>query len=410
MSETAAQKTELVNLDHRLPIRFEGGRLWRSWFLIWALPHTLNTVWCGLTGSIYCGIATHEIFCVVKLEIKRHSMASTTAYIDLLEKHLMEDVSGIKGAPTLRKRSGRQYWYDRYRVGDSVHESYLGEDSAQLRSFIEDHKANQEDAAARKERMAYLIRLMNADRFLRLDRTTGSLFSALSKAGFFRLGGVVVGTHAFRAYEGELGVRLDVELGAFTDDIDIAGFEHLSVAIAETDLANPSADEIFRGLEFKPVPSLASEHVWKWAQTKGDAVVEFLTPSFGSEEPTKRLPALGVSAKCLNHLNYLIRQPIDAVLNYRSGVLVKIPRPERYAIHKLIVSERRGQGPNPQKARKDRMQAEFLIHVLADDRPDELRWAYSEALNEGRGWRDRIDRALSKMPGARKVLLNLNQP
>jgi len=334
-------------------------------------------------------------------------MASTTAYIDLLEKHLMEDVSGIVGAPTLRKRNDRQYWYDRYRIGDSVHERYLGEDTEQLRSVIEAHKSSREDAAARKERMAYLIRMMNADRFLRLDRTTGSLFSAMSKAGFFRLGGVVVGTHAFRAYEGELGVRLDVEIGAFTDDIDIAGFEHLSLAIAETDMADPGADEIFRGLEFRAIPSLGNKHVWKWAQTKGEAVVEFLTPAFGSEEPTKPLPALGVSAKCLNHLNYLIRQPINAVLNYRSGILVKIPRPERYAIHKLIVSERRNQGPNPQKARKDRMQAEYLIHVLAEDRPDELREAYCEALGTGKGWSDRIDRALSKMPEAKNILMGL---
>lgn len=334
-------------------------------------------------------------------------MASTSAYIDLLEKHLMEDVSGIVGTPTLRKRNSRQYWYDRFRIGDSIHERYLGEDTGQLRSVIEARKADQEDAAARKERMAYLVRMMNADRFLRLDRTTGSLFSALSRAGFFRLGGVVVGTHAFRAYEGELGVRLDVELGAFTEDIDIAGFEHLSLAIAETDVAHPPADEIFRGLEFRPVPSLGSQHVWKWAQTRGDAVVEFLTPSFGSEESTKPLPALGVSAKCLNHLNYLIRQPIHAVLNYRSGILVKIPRPERYAIHKLVVSERRSKGPNPQKAIKDRMQSEFLIHVLAEDRPDELREAYREALEEGAGWRDRIDRALSRMPEARRILEDL---
>ena len=42
--------------------------------------------------------------------------------------------------------------------------------------------------------------------------------------------------------------------------------------------------------------------------------------------------ALGVSAQALHHLNYLIAEPIQAAVLYRSGVLVQIPRPERYAI------------------------------------------------------------------------------
>jgi len=42
------------------------------------------------------------------------------------------------------------------------------------------------------------------------------------------------------------------------------------------------------------------------------------------------LIALGVSAQALHHLNYLIAEPIHAAVLYRSGVLVQIPRPERY--------------------------------------------------------------------------------
>lgn len=61
-----------------------------------------------------------------------------------------------------------------------------------------------------------------------MDGATGSLVAAMAKAGVFRLGGVVVGTTAFRLYEGELGVRLSFDQMAQTNDIDIASFEKLS--------------------------------------------------------------------------------------------------------------------------------------------------------------------------------------
>ncbi len=343
----------------------------------------------------------------MEMDIKEHTMTANSAYLDLLDLHLSESLSDIRGMPTQRTRNGRIYWYDRYRVGSDTKERFLGEDSPELNAKLKSHKAHKDDAKARKERMSSLARIMTADRFMRLDKTSGSLLSAMAKAGFFRLGGVIIGTYAFRAYEGELGIRLSVEQGAYTQDIDIAGFEHLSVAISETDQASPRADDIFKDLKFEAIPAMPNEHIWKWTQTKGEAVVEFLAPSFGSEESTKYLPALGVSAKCLNHLNYLLRDPIDAVLNYGSGVLVKVPSPQRYAIHKLIVSERRAEGPSPIKARKDRMQAELLISVLAQERPDALWDAYQEALSEGPKWVARLESALQKMPKVSGVLNGL---
>lgn len=338
------------------------------------------------------------------MDIKEHAMTANSAYLDLLDLHLSESLSDMRGMPTQRRRNGRVYWYDRYRVGTATKERFLGEDTPELNAKLTAYKARKDDAKARKERMSSLARIMTADRFLRLDKTSGSLLSAMAKAGFFRLGGVMIGTYAFRAYEGELGIRLSVEQGAYTQDIDIAGFEHLSVAISETDQASPKADDIFRDLKFEAVPALPKEHIWKWTQTKGEAVVEFLSPSFGSEEATKFLPSLGVSAKCLNHLNYLLREPIDAVLNYGPGILVKVPSPQRYAIHKLIVSERRAKGPSPIKARKDRMQAALLITVLAQERPEALWDAYQEALVEGPKWSARLESALQKMPDVTDVL------
>ena len=122
-----------------------------------------------------------------------------------------------------------------------------------------------------------------------------------------------------------------------------------------------------------------------------------------------KLPALGVSALALRHLDYLLENPIKVAALYRSGVLVQIPRPEAYAIHKLIVAERRRGGPDALKSRKDRMQAEFLIEVLAELRPDELYFAYNDALKRGERWQEQILKSLERLPATAKILSDLSK-
>ena len=138
-----------------------------------------------------------------------------------------------------------------------------------------------------------------------------------------------------------------------------------------------------------------------------DFVVDFLAPSFGEREGPQKLEALGVWAQGLHFLNFLIRDPISAVALYREGVLVQVPRPERFAIHKLIVASRRHGGPDEAKARKDRAQADFLIRVLAEDRPDDLAEAYDHAMSQGPRWRERIASSLERMSGTKDVLHGL---
>lgn len=336
------------------------------------------------------------------MDIRRHTATAHAAYHDLVSLLLDEAVSEFKGAPTLREREGRRYWYDRYRIGERIAERYLGEDVEALRGRIEAHERLRENREANRKERARLIRLLRGEGFLGMDNATGSLIHALSRAGLFRLGGTLVGTNAFRAYEGELGIRLKLDQMAMTNDINIASFEKLSLAIGDTAL--PSVDETLKGFEFEPVPSTEAGQVWRWQQSRSRTLVEFLTPSFDDEEGLKPLTALGVSAQSLHYLNYLIASPIAAASIYRDGALIQLPRPERFAIHKLIVSDRRRDGAESLKSRKDLQQAHLLIEVLAEDRPSDLREAYEQARAVGPRWRERIDRALSRAPRAADLL------
>ena len=205
---------------------------------------------------------------------------------------------------------------------------------------------------------------------------------------------VVTGRPAGRPLSGALSFA--------TDDIDIASFERLSLSLG--DRVAPGVDATLAELKFDPMPGLdPARPAWRWRQTRGTAVVEFLTPSFEENEGLRALPALGVSAQAFHFLNYLIAGPVAAVGLYRNGVLVQVPRPERYAIHKMIVAARRPERLQL-KARKDLLQAEALVDVMAEDRPVEIEAAFRDAWARGKSWREYLEVSLAKSAVLRKHL------
>lgn len=337
--------------------------------------------------------------------MRPHSPTAIAAHTDLLRLLREDDAAQITGAPFLERRGNRAYWYETLRIGTTVRKRYIGEDTAETAALV---ARARELAATRAERAAHrsrLIRILRAEGFLSPDRTTGALLNAMARTGVFRLGGTLVGTHAFRHYEGELGIAIPFDQAAQTDDLDIAQFERLSLAL--DDHVDEPLSDTFRDLSFAPVPTLDGTAVWRWKQSGTDSLVEFLTPSFRPEEDIRDLPALGVSAQSLHYLNYLIAEPIKAAALYRSGVLIQIPRPERFAIHKLIVADRRRGGPDQIKSRKDRAQAAFLIRILSEDRPEDLRDAWEDARSRGTRWQARIDASLARMPDTAALLAAL---
>ena len=122
---------------------------------------------------------------------------------------------------------------------------------------------------------------------------------------------------------------------------------------------------------------------WKWRQASREIEIEFLTPSFGAHEGLCRLEVRGVSAQGLQYLASLIAEPIHVPVLDRSGILIQVRRPERFAIHKPIVADRR-QGSEQIQASQDRMQAAFLIDVRDSDRLMDLEDAFETALGKGR--------------------------
>lgn len=339
------------------------------------------------------------------MDIQDHSLAGHTAYADLKRLHLDEQTSHLIGTIRRKKIGGKAYLYDTFRIGTKMYDRYIGESTPDVEARLSAAQELKRSKEGRARRMTNLARTLRAEGYIGLDAKTGSLLLAMSRIGIFRLGGTLIGTMAFRLYEGELGVRIGADRLAQTGDVDIASFERLALAIGDT-VIEPIGD-VFGALSFEPLPSLEQKHVWRWADGASETTVEFLTTAMKGDEELKYLPTLGVSAQALHYMNFLLSKPIAAVALYRSGVLVQIPRPEAFAIHKLIVATRRAGGEAALKSGKDRAQAAFLIDVLARDRPDELAEAYADAMARGPKWRRRIEASLARMPETRERLATL---
>lgn len=334
---------------------------------------------------------------------KNLSPIAHAAYQDLLRSLKDDAVSDLRGTPTRVTRGGKVYWYDSYRIGNDVRKSYIGEDTPELRLRLEGAAGLAATKEESQRHRARIIRILRAEGFNGVDVGTGSLLNAMYKAGVFRLGGTLVGTQAFRLYEGELGVRYAFDQAAQTNDIDIASFERLSLVLEDA-VSEPLA-KVLADFQFDAVPSLERDKVWRWRQSQSELLLEFLTPSFEASEELKPLAALGVHAQSLHFLNFLIAEPIQVAVTYRSGVLVQVPRPERFAVHKLIIADRRQEGPDSLKSPKDRAQAAYLIDILAEDRPDDLVEAFEDACSRGQRWRERLMATLRQMPDTRQRLL-----
>lgn len=327
-------------------------------------------------------------------------LALQTAYQDLLDRHRRRPAVSIEGSLILKEKSGRKYWIARRRLGGGTVDTQLGPDNSEMLARVEAAKAEQETLAAWNNETSALVAQLRAARANTLDMQTGKIISALARIGYFAGGGVLAGTHAYALYEMELGVRFGGPAPR-TEDIDVMADRTVRLAAENETKASTSFD----GIGLKPVASLNDPHPYRWQSDDGTPI-DILTPMRRGRKPVVELEGLGLHAQALPFLEFALEDPIDAVALYREGVLVRIPAPERYAVHKLIVAAERA-GSFRAKSAKDLEQAETLINALAEQRPFELKTAYEDASGRGRKWQSAIKRSLKTRPAIAETLANL---
>jgi hypothetical protein len=325
-------------------------------------------------------------------------LAAQTTYAELIDLCAVADFDAAfppNGSFVATTVKGRRYWYYQSGAKDaSGHQfkKYVGPDNEHNAELVARHGATKSSYRQRRSVVAALKRFglpAPADE-------TGKILRGLADQGIFRLRTCVIGTVAYQTYSGLLGVKLP-RAALQTGDLDLAQSRAISVAIAK-DEKTPAILDILQNIDptFRAVPHLSAPNVAANYINGADYRVEILTDNRGPESDRPALlPALRTHAQPLRFLDYLLLDAIPAAVLWDGGVLVNVPKPERYAVHKLIVAERRT--ATAAKRPKDLLQASALFDALAERRPTDLAAAWTEAYDRGPKWRKPLQDALSQL-------------
>lgn len=219
------------------------------------------------------------------------------------------------------------------------------------------------------------LRLLAREGFHVVDGRTYATLASLAKHGVFSAGGTLIGSHAFGIILNRLGAK---SASYATEDIDIAGNEAL--AFGGQPLEGFLAMLKGSGIDFVEVPCLHPKTPATSFKQKGKGRfhVDLLVPSKSEDFPVVAVPELQSHATGLPYLDYLLEESQVAMLAGREGCCpVRVPLPERFAVHKLLVSRLRV--GRDAKAQKDVFQASVLAAVLGDQQPGALESARKAA-------------------------------
>ena len=320
------------------------------------------------------------------------STAAQTAYAALASASRLEDVRTVAELPGSfsRKRvKGKEYWY--YQTPDLTGKQiqiFLGSASEGLTRLIEQHRAGD----SRTLHLRQLTRQAIAAGCPSIVPTHAKIIERLGDAGFFRAGGILVGTHVFMAYQNYLGVRW--QSAAQTVDLDFAhAGRNVSVAIP-SDVTMDVGNEIEAlQMGFVPVKSLTT-YV---KSDEPDLQIDFVTCMHRGGDTPVLIQALNATLQPLKFMEFSMEAPIQVTLLAQRGpITVNAPPPEKYALHKLLVYGERPQAMRV-KAGKDLDQAASLMDYLGQNDPDALTETWKDLIHRGPGWRSRAQQGLDAL-------------
>jgi hypothetical protein len=325
--------------------------------------------------------------------MERMPLEIQTLYAELLERlsalEAGRSIGHVSGSFVTKTIKGDIYYYFQYSdPGGIKRQLYIGRKDRILDEVAQRFRNERGSFAEEETGIQRLCSLLRVGGAMLTDSASARVLKALSDAGIFRLGAVLVGTHAFLVLGNLLGVRWTG--GSLrTQDIDIATEATLSVAIPDLRMDIPG---VLEGLKmgFLPVPQLDPRKPSTSFKVRGKGLrLDLLTPLRGRRpQGSVAIPRLNATAQPLPFLDFLITRPVRGAVVDGGGILVNVPDPARFTFHKLIVSGER---------EKDLRQAAQVFSTLIDERPGDVRAAWEEIRLAGKGWVKRVKEGITAL-------------
>src|SRR5665213_911767 len=307
------------------------------------------------------------------------SLTAQTAYAQLLDAALsaehLRSVADLPGSFASKTVKGHKYWYFQHtEPSGKLRQIFVGPDGPGIRKLM-----MRKDETSARQPLAPLGRSAMALGCASVLPRHFRVVRRLADYGFFGAGGVLIGTHAFLAFGNMLGVRW--ESADRTQDID---FAHAGKSIA---LILPSNVEVQAGAGYLNP---------REPEFRLDCLT---TRHRGREEPLEHAQ-LHVTMQPLKFMEYSLENVQQSVLFCAEGaVLVNVPHPARYALHKLLIFGERT-GTFSIKSSKDLTQAADILACLKPHRASEVEEAWCDLVSRGPGWIMRARQGLKALDAA----------
>ncbi len=319
-------------------------------------------------------------------------------YSQLLSQCLHASAPSGRGLSFVRKTiKGTIQWYLQLTVGNKKTQHYIGPDSQEVQELIANEKRLWEMAKPDRQAREQLVSMLVNGGAHTVSAAEARLFELIERAGVFLVGGVLVGSHAFGIYGNMLGVTWPTKFTQ-THDVDIARDNHITLGLRNepVDLKQTLLDA---NMGFVEVPALDRKAPSTSFRIHGKQLsVDILTPMTGKPDSKPILiSALNSYAEPIRFLDYLLDDVQPAVIVARAGIVVNVPSPARYALHKLVASVRRSSAMQT-KAIKDIDQANLLLDVLLQDRPGDIQTAINAAKKMPDKFLEHMKSGLKKLP------------
>jgi hypothetical protein len=325
------------------------------------------------------------------------SLSAQTAYAELFSQvqafELNNALAGLVGTFHKRVLKGRHYWYFGYRDMDQkLRMAYVGPDSDRVQALV--HRFEQ---IRRDKPLAPPARMAIAAGCAPLAAKHFRVIRRLAEYGFFRAGGILIGTHAFLALGNMLGVRW-LE-GAATLDVDFAhAGRNVSLALPADLQVDVHSALASLEMGLLPLTQFDGKVGAQYRNPSDPALrLDFVTAMTRDGKPVV-MPNLNLALEPLKFMEFSLAPPVQGcVFSNLGACVVNLPAPERYAVHKLIVYGERPVSERT-KASKDLLQAASLAgYFVQTGQAEVFNTAWREALGRGKGWRERAEQGKSAL-------------
>ncbi len=316
------------------------------------------------------------------------SLTAQTAYAELMDQTRafeLESLAGLKGSFSRKSIRGHAYVYFSYRDMDGKQRmAYVGPDDDRVNALVT--RFSQVKAPRKLAPLAQSAQALGCaatmPKHFRIVRQ-------LSSYGFFRAGGVLIGTHAFVAMANMLGIHwvsadktLDVDFAHAGRNVSIALPANLKMSVRD------AITSLEMGL--LPITEFSGKTGAQYRNPSDPELrLDFVTPDTRSGS-TVFMEELGLALDPLKFMEFSLEGTTQAALFSREGAcMVNLPAPARYAVHKLVIHGERSLAERV-KAVKDIEQAAALAQWHHDNgQADVFNAVWRDALARGKGWRQR---------------------